>query len=452
MANIFLAWNNQTDGGTLSGGSWLAALPLTNLQNRVIQKVARSTDTAIGSTQFQIDLGASTMIGVLGLIYQNMSVSAEVRLTAADSTAAFTNLLTSPRDFTNAAWAKTNVTVTSNALTAPDGSVTATKLTATASAVTTVLQSITATATTLTQTFFIKKGSSATAANAFALANISTATTLVLVRVNYDTGELTVVAGSSSQASIVSAGDGWWRLTLSASTGVTIGNIINTYAGFVGGSETAGQFLYVWGSFLANAPTVYDSNWNIVWPWGAVGQDLLDWETDNFWLGTLSAAQRKTLQSPYILRLANAQIARYWRVEISDTLDNTDGYVQIGRLFMARGWTPTINYSYGAALGYTDTTPVDVALSGAEYFDIRPKFRSWNLGFNYIGQTDAYQYILDMQRVAGISGEVLVMPDGGEDASLQPTISFVGRLRQMGSVKQDQPAAYNINFEIKELL
>ena len=131
---------------------------------------------------------------------------------------------------------------------------------------------------------------------------------------------------------------------------------------------------------------------------------------------------------------------------------NTDGYVQIGRLFMALGWTPTINYAYGASQAYQDPTPVETSLSGAEYFDIRPKYRVINLNLEYMSETDAYSYVLDMQRIAGTSGEVLVMPDGGEDVGQQPVISFMGRLRQMGAVSQPKPTAYSINFEIKELL
>ena len=70
----------------------------------------------------------------------------------------------------------------------------------------------------------------------------------------------------------------------------------------------------------------------------------------------------------------------------------------------------------------------------------------------YISDTEAYNYALDLQRLAGISGEVLVMPDGGEDLGQQPLRSFVGRLRQIGAVTQPKPTAYSVKFEVKELL
>ena len=286
MSNMFLAWQNRTDEGALSGGSWLSTLPLSNLQNRQVQKVARTTDDSNASTQFTIDLGSAKTIGVVALIVHNISVSGKVRVSASDT------------------------------------------------------------------------------------------------------------------------------------------------PGFVS--------------------TIYDSGWQLAWPAGVIPQALLEWEDDNFWFGTLSAQARAGYQSPYIWKLANSQVLRYWKVEIDDTT-NTDNYIQIGRLFMARGWTPTVNYGYGAGLGYQDPTPVDTSLSGAEYFDQRSKYRVMSFALPYVTGTEAYSYALELQRLAGVSGEVLVIPDP-DTVSTQPIRSFVGRLRQIGAVAQPNPTTYSVNFEVKELL
>lgn len=286
MANIYLAWQNRTDTASLSSGSWNALLPLANLQNRQVQKVARSADTALASTKFDVDLGAAYQISVLALIVHNISVSGKVRITASD-TATFTAL-------------------------------------------------------------------------------------------------------------------------------------------------------------------AYDSGWVSVWPAGVIPISLLEWEEDNFWLGTLSANARAGYQSPFINILPSTVTQRYWRVEINDT-GNSDGYVQIGRLFMARGWRPGINYAYGASLGYEDPTPVDVSLSGAEFFDVRSKFRVFGFDIDYITDSDAYAYALELQRIAGVSGEVLMCQDT-DDAARMPQRAFVGRLRQIGGVTQATPTSHSARFEIKELL
>lgn len=286
MANITLAWNNRTDSGTLSGGSWQASLPLTNLQNRQVQKVARSANALTTSTQFVIDLGQARNIGVLALVVHNISVTGQVRITASDT------------------------------------------------------------------------------------------------------------------------------------------------AGF--------------------STVYYNSGWIDVWPSGMIPQSLLEWEDDNFWLGTLSANARAGYQSPFIHLLPTAQTMRYWKVEVSDA-SNGDGYVQIGRLFMASTWVPSVNYAYGAGLGYQDPTPIDVSLSGAEYFDVRSRFRVFDFELQYILGTEAYAYALELQRLSGTSGEVLLVPDSA-DAINQPARAFVGRLLQLGSITQPQPSAFSVKFQVKELL
>ncbi len=285
-ANITLGWNNRTDSGTLSGGSWLASLPLTNLQNRQVQKVARSTNAATASTQFTIDLGQARNIGVIALVVHNISVSGKVRITASDT------------------------------------------------------------------------------------------------------------------------------------------------AGFTA--------------------TYYTSGWIDAWPTGMIPQALLEWEEDNFWLGTLSANARAGYQSPFIHLLPTAQNLQYWKVELDDTT-NADGYVQIGRLFMSSVWTPSVNYAYGAGLGYTDPTAVDTSLSGAEFFDVRSRYRVFTFELQYILASEAYAYALELQRLSGNSGEVLVVPDNTDTVN-QPYRSFVGRLLQMGEITQPEPSTFSTRFQVKELL
>lgn len=198
------------------------------------------------------------------------------------------------------------------------------------------------------------------------------------------------------------------------------------------------------------ATLYYNSGWIDAWPAGQIPQGLLEWEDDNFWLGTLSASARAGYQSPFIHVLPSPYNLQYWKVEIDDTT-NPDDYVQIGRLFMSPTWVPSVNYAYGAGLGYSDPTPVEVSLSGAEYFDPRSKYRTFEFRLDYILESEAYGYALELQRLAGTSGEVLVVPDK-DQASTMPMRSFVGRLVQIGRIQQSQPSAFSVTYQIKELL
>ena len=161
-----------------------------------------------------------------------------------------TNLLTYSEDWTNAAWSKTNITVTAAATTSPDGTADAQKLEATATAATsTITPSATVAATAATFSVYVKQGTGATTANTFTLRNVTTATNLIRGTLNYSTGVFTYTTGSTG-VTVTNAGNGWWRVTMTATSGITSGDTIRGYVGFDGGSQTAGDHLFAWGAQL----------------------------------------------------------------------------------------------------------------------------------------------------------------------------------------------------------
>lgn len=158
------------------------------------------------------------------------------------------NLFTAPEDFSNAAWSKTNVTITPNAAQSPIGDVTTDKIEATASANTILSQSVAVAATSATLSAFIRKGSGATDANLFGIRNMSAPADLIYVSINYDTGVISYIVGSIG-ASIEVFGL-YYRLALSVSAGITSGNTLRGDICFNGNAETAGEFAYIWGAQL----------------------------------------------------------------------------------------------------------------------------------------------------------------------------------------------------------
>ena len=72
MANIVLGFPNQAvTGVTLSGGTWNASYPQTNLLTTKLAQKARTTGILAAAGTIQIDLGATAVIGVIGLIAGN---------------------------------------------------------------------------------------------------------------------------------------------------------------------------------------------------------------------------------------------------------------------------------------------------------------------------------------------------------------------------------------------
>ncbi len=79
-SNISLSYPNRIDECTVtSPSSWSAALPLANVQDRVLQKVAR-TNTGVKTALININLTAQArLIGCVALANHNLSTSATVQ-------------------------------------------------------------------------------------------------------------------------------------------------------------------------------------------------------------------------------------------------------------------------------------------------------------------------------------------------------------------------------------
>lgn len=82
MANCMFAYPDRTLASTVTtpGTSWNAALPLTNLKNRLKSKVARSTGVTTAHTTFDITLPALQSIRMLAILNHNASTAATVTL------------------------------------------------------------------------------------------------------------------------------------------------------------------------------------------------------------------------------------------------------------------------------------------------------------------------------------------------------------------------------------
>lgn len=85
MSNCIFGWPIRSDVSVqytpvLSGGSWQSDLPLTNLQDRRLHRVARSTDVLAASTQFDIDLGVARDLRVFAILVLNATSAATVRV------------------------------------------------------------------------------------------------------------------------------------------------------------------------------------------------------------------------------------------------------------------------------------------------------------------------------------------------------------------------------------
>lgn len=262
MANIIVGFNNLANNCTLSGGSWQGTLPLNNLKDRRLYKIARSTNDSAASTQFSVDFGVAKLISVFSLIKHNFSMDATARLIASDLS-----------DFSN---------------------------------------------------------------------------------------------------------------------------------------------------------VIYDSGSASVWP--SVPSAILEWEDDNFWSGVPTREQIEMFQGILLWVVPNIG-ARYWKVTIVDE-NNPNGYVDLGRLFVSKDFTPIFNASYGLSFSVVDKSTVEESLGGVEHYDEKARVRSVDFSLDNLQQDEAFGRWYRMMLGQGNTGEVLFVYDH-EDNKYTLDRSFLGRLERM---------------------
>lgn len=197
------------------------------------------------------------------------------------------------------------------------------------------------------------------------------------------------------------------------------------------------------------ASPLYDSGWLNAYQSGVIPPELLEWEDDNFWLGTVNAETIAGYQSPYINMIDSRPVLRYWRIEINDTT-NPYVYVQIGRVFIGDVWTVSANYSFGAGLGMEDQTQIETSLGGEEYFDVRKRYRVHQFDLEYLTESEGYSRIIDMQKLAGVSGEVLIVQDSSDVVNGYRR-NFLGRMRSLSPLVDKNFGSKSISMEIKEM-
>lgn len=86
MARVSILWNKPTDIGTYSQGGWVGGLPLTNLVDADVKRVARSTGVTTAETRFRVDLGTAEPVYISDfvLLGHNASIFATVRFVVTD--------------------------------------------------------------------------------------------------------------------------------------------------------------------------------------------------------------------------------------------------------------------------------------------------------------------------------------------------------------------------------
>jgi hypothetical protein len=165
-----------------------------------------------------------------------------------------TELLTANSDFSNAAWTKTNATVTVNATTDPDGTTLADKLIAnTTNGQHAVMQQISKATTAKTYTLSVSVKRSGTNMNVAVSAQDATTANAAYALFDLGTGTMTTSGNAGTftvgSTSITAQANGFYKCTITFTTGTennvqVLANVVSASTETFAGNGTDGIFLY----------------------------------------------------------------------------------------------------------------------------------------------------------------------------------------------------------------
>ncbi|MFX1675214.1 phage GP46 family protein [Paraburkholderia sp. A2WS-5] len=253
MSDISVIWDVENGRGDWS----FDPLTVAGQQINVPNPTAFGTGDGV-STQFQLSPISNAINGTIAAQIFRNDWQGNQLLYATPRT----NLLTQSQAFDNAAWGKAGATVTANAITAPDGTTTADSLVSGVSGGSNTdlvdhgVVSV-ASGTTYTYSVFLKAGTSPRSLVDFYVASPYTEVT---GSVTWGATPTFFAAGAALLASsFVAVGGGWYRLSLTMSSGTGTGMVTRVYVRDQGSTNVAGENVYVWGAQLeANStPTSY---------------------------------------------------------------------------------------------------------------------------------------------------------------------------------------------------
>ena len=184
--------------------------------------------------------------------------------------------------------------------------------------------------------------------------------------------------------------------------------------------------------------------------WDATPTLDLPWEEPNWWLGTLSAEDIEGYPIDLIHDIGENIRARYVTIQITDA-GNADGYFQAARLLVVPLYSPPATFALGSKFGWEPRSEAKESLGGVTYFDRKASVRVFRFGLPALGRSDTYGQILELQRIAGNSGEVLVIQDS-EDERYGFKRNFVGYVSEMDELEMFSHKYHRWGCTIREIV
>ena len=195
--------------------------------------------------------------------------------------------------------------------------------------------------------------------------------------------------------------------------------------------------------------TVYDSGlidaWPIVEEFGTLPWGVFSW---GGYLNITVAAQY-TISTFAVL--SSPVQARYMRIDISDA-DNTDGYIQAGRLIAGPAYKPSINYGNGIEFEFVDDSRVTKSRGGQTFIDEIERFRRIRFDLINLPENEMFQNVFNaIDRLRGVAQDILIIPQPDEPTTWI-TQNIYGRITQTSPIVNSALNFYGRQIEVEELI
>ena len=195
--------------------------------------------------------------------------------------------------------------------------------------------------------------------------------------------------------------------------------------------------------------TVYDSGlidaWPVVEEFGTLPWGVFSW---GGYLNITVAAQY-TISTFAVL--SSPVQARYLRIDISDP-DNTDGYIQAGRLIAGPAYKPSINYANGVEFEFVDDSRITKSRGGQTFVDEIERFRRIRFELINLPENEMFQNVFNaIDRLRGVAQDILIIPQPDEPTTWI-TQNIYGRITQTSPIVNSALNFYGRQIEVEELI
>lgn len=437
-ANVLIAAPIYSDAFTgnlytpaVTGGSWEAGNPLTNLQDRRLHRVARSSGVTAAQTLFTADLGAARSVRCVALPKHTISTAGTVRARGFLSVPVLDSLTVG-----DAAWTAGGTPTRSiAAYTATDG-VPMDLIGDDDGAGLERYHRVVAFTGNATKViaFRIKKGTATT--SVVQLYDDTAVAERFRCTITWSGTVPSLAFATGSLISSTLIGDGVYRVVgLTASVTAANTNRLYVQPTTATAAETGDIYYADVTAFDATTDQqVHDSGYTAAIPAGLTTEDTTGMNCA--WASIVADG---------------TTAARYWRVNIADTT-NAAGYVDVARLVVAGGYQPTINMAPGASISLESETTRTVSDGGAAIYDTRPMRRVARFSVMNLPTSEAFTEAWRVQKHLGASTQCFVSLSPEASHAERVEQAFLATIRELSAIEYREAAFGNLSLAVVEEL